>query len=201
MPDVGDKFTIVSARERSYDARAQRKTRSEIRSYFWEHSEELSCVSLHQDDRSGHLQKLLRNLVLRLPFPQGSKAPISTAARLHGELRSRQGSTAPMVVKESRLLQASICGTLQKNLSSVEFSQVLLRRDHRGRRSGFAIESGNTWLRKSRPSTGYPGASVRREVDGSPGDYYCAMAVPKACLTWGRTRYHKIQTSSAITTN
>ena len=36
-----------------------------------------------------------RDLVLRLRLPQGLQAPIFMAARLHGELRSKQGCTDP----------------------------------------------------------------------------------------------------------
>jgi hypothetical protein len=48
------------------------------------------------------------------------------AARDHGEMRLQQGYTATMVVEESRILQASIFSTLQRNLCDVEFSTLLL---------------------------------------------------------------------------
>jgi hypothetical protein len=51
---------------------------------------------------------------------------MSLAARDHGDMRRAQGYTAPMVVEESRILQVSIFRTLQKNLRSVDFSQLLL---------------------------------------------------------------------------
>ena len=52
-------------------------------------------------------------------------APISIAARAHGETRRQQGYTAAMVVEESRILQVSIFSTLQKNLTGVDFSKLL----------------------------------------------------------------------------
>jgi len=87
---------------------------------------ELTCISLSPQQRTGHLPKLLRDLVLRLRLDMGTPAPNSTAARAHGDLRREQGYTVPMVVEESRILQVSIFRTLQRNLPSVDFSKVLL---------------------------------------------------------------------------
>ena len=87
---------------------------------------ELTCVSLSRNERTGHLPKLLRDLVLRLRLDSGFAAPISMAARAHGEMRRQQGYSVTMVVEESRILQVSIFRTLQRNLRSVDFSKVLL---------------------------------------------------------------------------
>lgn len=59
-------------------------------------------------------------------MPGTEKAAFSFAAHEHGNLRRQQGYTAAMMVEESRILQVSIFRTLQNNLSSVDFSQVLL---------------------------------------------------------------------------
>jgi len=42
-----------------------------------------------------------------------------------GELRCRQGYTAPLIVQESRILQVCIFETIQRNLAHVDFSTVL----------------------------------------------------------------------------
>src|ERR1700674_2734693 len=91
-----------------------------------EHDEELTCLPLSFEDRTGHLPNLLADLVYRLRLPPTAKATISIAAREHGDLRRRQGYTAAMVVEESRILQVSIFNTLQNNLARVDFSKVLL---------------------------------------------------------------------------
>jgi CheY-like chemotaxis protein len=91
-----------------------------------EHDEELTCIPLSFEDRTGHLPNLIADLVNRLRFPPTAKANISIAAREHGDLRRKQGYTAAMVVEESRILQVSIFNTLHKNLSRVDFSKVLL---------------------------------------------------------------------------
>jgi len=87
---------------------------------------ELTCVPLNNLERTGHLPKLLRDVVLRLRLDTGMAAPTSIAARDHGDMRREQGYTVPMVVEESRILQISIFRTLQRNLRSVDFSKVLL---------------------------------------------------------------------------
>ena len=90
-----------------------------------EDDEELTSVSLKPEDRTAHLHKFFHDLLVRLRLPHGSKALISLAARLHGKLRNKQGYTVPTIVDESRFLELTIFGTLQRNLASVDFSQVL----------------------------------------------------------------------------
>jgi CheY-like chemotaxis protein len=87
---------------------------------------ELTCIPLSRIERTGHLPKLLLDLVVRLRLDSGLPAPISIAARDHGAMRLRQGYTATMVVEESRILQVSIFSTLQRNLCGVDFSRLLL---------------------------------------------------------------------------
>jgi len=91
-----------------------------------EHDEELTRIPLNFEDRTGHLPNLLADLIYRLRMPATAKADFSLAAHEHGNLRRSQGYTAAMMVEESRILQVSIFRTLQNNLSSVDFSQVLL---------------------------------------------------------------------------
>jgi CheY-like chemotaxis protein len=91
-----------------------------------EQDEELSCIPLSFENRTGHLPNLIADLINRLRLPPTAKANISIAAREHGDLRRKQGYTAAMMVKESRILQVSIFNTLQQNLYRVDFSKVLL---------------------------------------------------------------------------
>jgi CheY-like chemotaxis protein len=91
-----------------------------------ERNEELTCIPLNFEERTGHLPNLLADLIYRLRMPATGKANFSLAAHEHGNLRRQQGYTAAMIVEESRILQVSIFKTLQNNLSSVDFSQVLL---------------------------------------------------------------------------
>jgi len=90
-----------------------------------EHDQELTCIPLSFDDRTGHLPHLLADLIYRLRVPPNPKANFSAPARQHGDLRRQQGYTAAMLVEESRILQVSIFNTIQNNLPRVDFSNVL----------------------------------------------------------------------------
>jgi DNA-binding response OmpR family regulator len=87
---------------------------------------ELTCIPLSRIERTGHLPKLLLDLIVRLRLDSGLPTPVSKAARDHGAMRRQQGYTAAMVVEESRILQVSIFSTLQRNLCGVDFSRLLL---------------------------------------------------------------------------
>jgi hypothetical protein len=88
---------------------------------------ELMAISLSDEKRTGHLPKLLSELVHRLLNPRslGTKA-VSNAAVLHGKVRAAQGYSISSLVEESRILQVSIFETLQNNLGTVDFSLLLL---------------------------------------------------------------------------
>ena len=49
----------------------------------------------------------------------------SAAAVAHGKMRKLQGYTPAMLVHDSRILQVTLFGTLQKNLSALDFSLLL----------------------------------------------------------------------------
>ena len=90
-------------------------------------NEDLRRVPLSDQDRMGHLPELTREILSRL---RGNRvleavASKSPAAAAHGELRYRQGYSAPLMVQESRILQVCIFETLERNLSTVDFSLVL----------------------------------------------------------------------------
>ena len=87
-------------------------------------SSELNHLSLSDDERTGHLPKLVQDLVVRLSKPNAT-AKDSDAAIAHGKLRYLQGYTPAMLVHESRILQVTIFGTLQSNLSYLDFSLLL----------------------------------------------------------------------------
>jgi DNA-binding response OmpR family regulator len=91
-----------------------------------ERDAELTCIPLGRPERTGHLPRLVHDLVVRLRLDSGLPAPVSTAARDHGKMRLEQGYTPTMVVEESRILQVSIFSTLQRNLTGVDFSRLLL---------------------------------------------------------------------------
>ena len=92
-------------------------------------SKELNHLPLSDEERTGHLPKLVEDLVVRLGKPSAtakdSDAVFSTAAISHGKLRYLQGYTPAMLVHESRILQVTLFGMLQSNLSFLDFSLLL----------------------------------------------------------------------------
>jgi len=92
-------------------------------------SDALNCLLLNDEERTGHLPKLVEDLALRLSHSSASSkdsdAIFSDAAVAHGELRYLQGYTPAMLVHESRILQVTVFGTLQSNLDSLDFSLLL----------------------------------------------------------------------------
>jgi hypothetical protein len=86
---------------------------------------DLVRIPLNFEERTGHLPRLLHDVIDRLRLDKGSKAPVSIAASHHGELRRKQGYSAAMVVDESRILQVCIFSTLQRNERRVIFSKLL----------------------------------------------------------------------------
>lgn len=92
-------------------------------------SKELNHLQLSDEERTGHLPKLVEDLAVRLSqssaATKDSDAAFSAAAVAHGKLRYLQGYTAPMLVHESRILQVTLFGTLQSNLDSLDFSLLL----------------------------------------------------------------------------
>jgi DNA-binding response OmpR family regulator len=92
-------------------------------------SSDLNCLPLNDEERTGHLPKLVEDLSLRLSqssaTTKGSDAIFSAAAVAHGKLRYLQGYTPAMLVHESRILQVTIFATLQSNLNFLDFSLLL----------------------------------------------------------------------------
>jgi DNA-binding response OmpR family regulator len=93
-------------------------------------AQELNQLVLEDDERTGHLPKLIEDLVhrLRRPIvdsPQESDAVGSVAAVKHGELRYQQGYTPEMLVHESRILQVTLFGTLKDNMNVLDFGLLL----------------------------------------------------------------------------
>ena len=90
---------------------------------------ELNHLHLSDDQRTGHLPKLVADIVVRLAKPnlpaKDSDAAASPAAVEHGHLRRTQGYTSAMLIHESRILQVTIFGTLHKNLGLLDFQLLL----------------------------------------------------------------------------
>jgi DNA-binding response OmpR family regulator len=90
---------------------------------------ELNHLQLSDEERTGHLPKLVEDLSIRLAkssiATKDSDAIFSVAAVAHGKLRHSQGYTPEMLVHESRIFQVTIFGTLQNNMNALDFSLLL----------------------------------------------------------------------------
>ncbi|MGA2924027.1 MAG: hypothetical protein ABSE28_23245 [Candidatus Sulfotelmatobacter sp.] len=90
---------------------------------------QLNHLHLSDEERSGHLPKLVEDLIERLGRPKlpvkDSDAIASPAAIEHGKLRRTQGYSSGMLIHESRILQVTIFGTLHKHLTALDFSALL----------------------------------------------------------------------------
>jgi DNA-binding response OmpR family regulator len=90
-------------------------------------TKELTSLPLSEQERTFHLPEIMNNIAARLRKTRVIEAIASPspAAVAHGQLRYRQGYTAPLMVQESRILQVCIFETIQRNLASVDFSVLL----------------------------------------------------------------------------
>jgi RsbT co-antagonist protein rsbRD N-terminal domain len=90
---------------------------------------QLSHLHLRDDERTGHLPRLVDDLVTRLGKPKSphkdSDAIASPAATEHGRLRRTQGYSSSMLIHESRILQVTIFETLHENLGILDFNLLL----------------------------------------------------------------------------
>ena len=89
----------------------------------------LNRISLTDNELTGHLPKLVEDLIILLREPnipgEQSASICSAAAEAHGRIRRLQGYTPGMLVNDSRILQVTLFGTLQSNLSALDFSLLL----------------------------------------------------------------------------
>jgi hypothetical protein len=90
---------------------------------------QLNHLHLSDEERTGHLPRLVDDLVVRLRkdklSDKDSDAVASPAAIEHGQLRQTQGYSSGMLIHESRILQVTIFGILHENLSMLDFNVLL----------------------------------------------------------------------------
>ena len=88
---------------------------------------DLAAIKLSPKDRTEYLPAMIGSITARLRAVRKVEVVdcASSTAMALGQLRYRQGYTAPMIVQESRLLQVCIFETIQRNLSTVDFTKVL----------------------------------------------------------------------------
>jgi hypothetical protein len=90
---------------------------------------QLNHLHLSDEERTGHLPRLVDDLVVRLCRPnlsaKDNDAIASAAAVEHGQLRRKQGYSSAMLIHESRILQVTVFGILHDNLSLLDVKLLL----------------------------------------------------------------------------
>jgi len=116
-----DKESVASILDRDFAVTIQRWL-SRV-----EEVPELTSIPLAAKDRVAYLPGFINSITARL-HDDRTAAVIDrpcAAAVTHGQVRYRQGYTAPLIVQESRILQVCIFETIQRNLGTVDFTGVL----------------------------------------------------------------------------
>jgi CheY-like chemotaxis protein len=88
---------------------------------------ELVALPLAPEERTAYVPEIVKRIPARLRIVRTVEVVDypSPAAVAHGQVRYRQGYTAPLIVQESRLLQVSIFETIEHNLAVMDFTTVL----------------------------------------------------------------------------
>jgi hypothetical protein len=86
---------------------------------------ELVSIPLSDEDRAGHLPKLFHDLARRLRLAEDAQLPASSAAIAHGQKRREQGYSLPLIVEESKVLEAVTLHTLQLHQHELDQDHVL----------------------------------------------------------------------------
>jgi hypothetical protein len=101
--------------QRDLDDTAQRQTSSRVRVNFQAYKKELTGIQLSIQERTAHLPKLIADVTFRLRISarQGSIPRSRHANTVNCDVNS--GYTVPMLVEDSRILEACIFSILHKS--------------------------------------------------------------------------------------
>jgi ActR/RegA family two-component response regulator len=88
------------------------------------HDPEIGAIPVSDPERKEHLPLLLQ---IAIGVAEGKEltAEDTQAYVRHGIVRHRQGYTVPLLIREARLLQASVADCIQRNFSGIEMSYLV----------------------------------------------------------------------------
>lgn len=86
--------------------------------------EKLSALQVADSERKEHIPRILHDALELARGKEVTRDQINAAA-LHGEMRKRCGYTVPLVVREAKLLLRVLAECVQKNLLSIEVSNLI----------------------------------------------------------------------------
>jgi CheY-like chemotaxis protein len=92
-----------------------------------EQVEELTALRLSPKERTAYLPQMIGTVTSRLRLTRAIEGidKRCPAAVAHGQIRYRQGYTAPLIVQESRILQVCIFETVERNMATVNFPTLM----------------------------------------------------------------------------
>ncbi len=91
-----------------------------------ENTPELAAIPLSKEDRTGHIDSLIADLVANVEqLDESSTVHGTESSQKHGRLRYHQGYTIPQIIRESRLLQKSMTTAIETNLLRVDLSTLI----------------------------------------------------------------------------
>jgi DNA-binding response OmpR family regulator len=85
---------------------------------------EISAVRLRDSERVDHIPRLLQEVLERAKGRE-STPQAAEAAALHGRVRRSQGYSAPLVVREAKLLLQVVAECVQQNLLAIQVSNLI----------------------------------------------------------------------------
>lgn len=85
---------------------------------------ELSAIQLPDSERVDHIPRVLQE-VLEFVRGRAISEDDAHAAAFHGTMRQRQSYTAPLVVREAKLLLRVLAECVQRNLLSIQISNLI----------------------------------------------------------------------------
>jgi ActR/RegA family two-component response regulator len=85
---------------------------------------EIGAISLSDSERQDHVPRLLQEALERTKGRQLTPEDTQAAA-LHGILRRKQGYTAPLVIREAKLLLGALAQCVQQNLLAIQVSYLI----------------------------------------------------------------------------
>lgn len=85
---------------------------------------ELGAIQISEKERTDHIPRVIR-ATLKICSGEQLTPEDRSAARDHGLVRRKQGFTASLMIREARFLQTVISRCIQKNLLSVQISNLI----------------------------------------------------------------------------
>jgi DNA-binding NtrC family response regulator len=85
---------------------------------------DINLIRISDSERIDHLPSVL-NAAVNLVHGDQITSKDMEAAAMHGGTRSRQGYTAPLIIRETRLLHVMVMRCVQKNLLSIDISRLI----------------------------------------------------------------------------